>query len=251
MAIQDTLMNLPESAFQGPLEKYKEDYVDARKAMLTGRTSNNEKIAELQEKVKKLQSWYEDNLKPIVDAVGTYMKYKAAAMMIAKTLEKVNDILAASVPGATAPAAAPPLKAIQYAQKKIMAALKETVFHHHLKARFFGQPQFVRVGQYLMFGSLDYLTFALGASMFGFGVGGVVPMHGAVVGKTFGRDRFGAVLGLMRPAMFPIQILGVPFAGWIFDVTGSYDTAFQVFLGLYFLAALAVSFYRQPAKTVT
>ncbi len=106
-------------------------------------------------------------------------------------------------------------------------------------------------GQYLMFGSLDYLTFALGASMFGFGVGGVVPMHGAVVGKTFGRDRFGAVLGLMRPAMFPIQILGVPFAGWIFDVTGSYDTAFQVFLGLYFLAALAVSFYRQPAKTVT
>jgi MFS family permease len=106
-------------------------------------------------------------------------------------------------------------------------------------------------GQYLMFSSLDYLTFAIGASMFGYGVGGVVPMHGAVVGKTFGRDRFGAVLGLMRPAMFPIQILGVPFAGWIFDVTGSYDVAFQVFLGLYFLAALAVSFYRQPAKSVT
>ena len=106
-------------------------------------------------------------------------------------------------------------------------------------------------GQYLMFSSLDYVTFAIGASMFGYGVGGVVPMHGAVVGKTFGRDRFGAVLGLMRPAMFPIQILGVPFAGWIFDVTGSYDIAFQVFLGLYFLAALAVSFYRQPAKTVT
>jgi cyanate permease len=106
-------------------------------------------------------------------------------------------------------------------------------------------------GQYLMFSSLDYLTFAIGASMFGYGVGGVVPMHGAVVGKTFGRDRFGAVLGLMRPAMFPIQILGVPFAGWIFDVTGSYDMAFQVFLALYFLAALAVSFYRQPAQTLT
>ena len=105
-------------------------------------------------------------------------------------------------------------------------------------------------GQYLMFSSLDYLTFAIGASLFGYGVGGVVPMHGAVVGKTFGRDRFGAVLGLMRPAMFPIQILGVPFAGWIFDVTGSYDVAFQVFLCLYFFAALAVSFYRQPAKTV-
>ena len=72
-----------------------------------------------------------------------------------------------------------------------------------------------------------------------------------MVGKTFGRDRFGAVLGLMRPAIFPIQILGVPFAGWIFDVTGSYDTAFKVFLGLYLLAVLAIAFYRQPAKTVT
>ena len=109
----------------------------------------------------------------------------------------------------------------------------------------------IMFAEIMMFSSLDYLTFAVGASMFGYGVGGVVPMHGAVVGKTFGRDRFGAVLGLMRPAMFPIQILGVPFAGWIFDVTGSYDIAFQVFLGLYFLAALAVSFYRQPAKTVT
>ena len=106
-------------------------------------------------------------------------------------------------------------------------------------------------GQFLMYGSLDYLTFAIGACLFGYGVGGVVPMHGAVVGKTFGRDRFGAVLGLMRPAMFPIQILGVPFAGWIFDVTGSYDMAFQVFLGLYLFAALAIAFYRQPAKTVT
>ena len=106
-------------------------------------------------------------------------------------------------------------------------------------------------GQFLMYESLDYLTFAIGACLFGYGVGGVVPMHGAVVGKTFGRDRFGVVLGLMRPAMFPIQILGVPFAGWIFDVTGSYDMAFQVFLGLYLFAALAIAFYSQPAKTVT
>ena len=56
-------------------------------------------------------------------------------------------------------------------------------------------------------------------------------MHGAIVGATFGRERFGAILGLMRPAMFPIQILGVPFAGWVYDVYQSYDPAFQVFWG--------------------
>ena len=70
----------------------------------------------------------------------------------------------------------------------------------------------------------------------------------AIVGATFGRERFGAILGLMRPAMFPIQILGVPFAGWVYDVYQSYDPAFQVFLGLYLFAAITIAFYRAPEK---
>ena len=99
-------------------------------------------------------------------------------------------------------------------------------------------------GQAVMQSTEVLWVFAIGAALFGYGVGGVVPMHGSVVGKTFGRERFGAVLGLMRPAMFPVQILGVPFAGWIFDTTGSYALAFQTFLGIYLIAALAISFYR-------
>ena len=95
MAIQDTLMNLPDEAFQGPLEKYKQDYKDARYALLTGRSSDNKKIAEVQAKVQELSQWYEKNLKPIVDAVATYMKYKAAALAIAKALEKANEFLSA------------------------------------------------------------------------------------------------------------------------------------------------------------
>lgn len=103
------------------------------------------------------------------------------------------------------------------------------------------------VGQLVMYTNDTLWVFALGAAIFGYGVGGVVPMHGVVVAKTFGRERFGAVLGLMRPAMFPLQIAGVPFAGWIFDVTGRYDQAFQVFLGVYVVAALVAWFYRQPS----
>ena len=105
-------------------------------------------------------------------------------------------------------------------------------------------------GQLMMYLAEDLLLFTLGAALFGYGVGGVVPMHGTIVGRTFGRERFGAVLGLMRPAMFPIQILGVPFAGWIFDTTGSYALAFEVLLGLYLLAAVAISFYRAPQRLV-
>jgi MFS family permease len=104
------------------------------------------------------------------------------------------------------------------------------------------------LGQFIMYMNSDLVVFAFGAALFGYGVGGVVPLHGIVVGKTFGRERFGAVLGLMRPAMFPIQILGVPFAGWVYDTTGSYALAFQVLLGVYALAAIAVSTYRAPDR---
>jgi predicted MFS family arabinose efflux permease len=103
-------------------------------------------------------------------------------------------------------------------------------------------------GQMLMYRSIELAWFTVGAALFGYGVGGVVPLHGAIVGKTFGRERFGAVLGLMRPAMFPVQILGVPFAGWVYDTTGSYAQAFQLLLLLYIFAAIAISFYRAPTS---
>ncbi len=102
------------------------------------------------------------------------------------------------------------------------------------------------LGQLTMYLTTDLLLFAIGAALFGYGVGGVVPMQGTTVAKTFGRERFGAVLGAIRPAQFPITILGVPFAGWVFDTTGTYDLAFQVLLGVYVAAAVAFVFYRAP-----
>jgi cyanate permease len=46
--------------------------------------------------------------------------------------------------------------------------------------------------------------------------------------------------------MFPIHMVGVPLAGWVFDVTGSYQPAFQAFLALYVLAAIVIVFFREP-----
>ncbi len=95
-------------------------------------------------------------------------------------------------------------------------------------------------GQLFMLFGAGYVGFLIGASLFGFGMGGVVPMQGAVVGAAFGRESFGRVLGAMRPPMSVIHLLGVPFAGWVFDVTGSYDPAFLTFLGLYVVTAIVV-----------
>jgi len=104
------------------------------------------------------------------------------------------------------------------------------------------------LGQLAMFNDHDLLIFAVGAALFGFGMGGAVPMQGAIVGRFFGRERFGKALGALRPAMFPIQIIGVPLAGWIFDSTGSYAPAFTTFIVLYLLAALLATRFREHRK---
>ena len=96
------------------------------------------------------------------------------------------------------------------------------------------------VGHLFMLFVEGYSGFLLGACMFGFGMGGVVPMQGAVVGAAFGRESFGRVLGAMRPPMAILHLAGTPFAGWVYDVTGSYRPAFLTFLALYLLTALIV-----------
>ncbi len=102
------------------------------------------------------------------------------------------------------------------------------------------------LGQLGMLAADGYLAFALGATVFGFGMGGIVPLHGAIAGIAFGRENFGRVMGLMRPAMMPLQVSGLPFAGWIFDTRGDYTLAFQVFLGFYVASALCTWALRLP-----
>ena len=55
-------------------------------------------------------------------------------------------------------------------------------------------------------------------------------------------------MGLMGPCMLPLQTLGVPYAGFIYDRTGSYDAAFLTFEGAFAFAAcvLLVVTRRQP-----
>lgn len=104
-------------------------------------------------------------------------------------------------------------------------------------------------GQLLMLFVPGYLGFLAGACLFGFGMGGIVPMQSAIVGVVFGRASFGRVLGAMRPPMSLLHVAGVPFAGWMFDVTGDYQPAFIIFLGLYALAALIVLGLRVPRRS--
>lgn len=103
-------------------------------------------------------------------------------------------------------------------------------------------------GQVLMLIADSYLAFTFGAAVFGLGMGGMVPIHSSLVSSLFGQNGFGYIMGLMRPAMLPVMVAGIPFAGWVYDTMGNYDFAFQVFLVLYILAAITVYFIRETDK---
>ena len=95
-------------------------------------------------------------------------------------------------------------------------------------------------GVALLINADSYTRLQFAAVLFGFGMGGVVPLWGSLIGEVFGRENFGNIMGIMTPMMLPFQVAGVPLAGYISDHTGSYSLAFQIFLGVYILAALSL-----------
>lgn len=105
---------------------------------------------------------------------------------------------------------------------------------------------FQAAGTIILLNAHSYGALLAVGAVFGMGMGGIVPLWGSLIGEYFGRMSFGRVMGLMSPCMLPIQVGGVPFAGLVYDRTGSYTFAFQTFLGVYVIAALMLLVLRHP-----
>jgi MFS family permease len=102
------------------------------------------------------------------------------------------------------------------------------------------------LGVVLILNAEQYHLLLLAGTVYGLGMGGMPPLAGALIGAAFGRYRFGRMMGLMNPVMLPIRVLGIPYAGWIFDRTGSYEIAFLTFIGLCVMSILVLSLLRLP-----
>jgi MFS family permease len=100
------------------------------------------------------------------------------------------------------------------------------------------------VGVALLLVARSEWQFIGAAVAFGFGYGGMVPLRNALTAIGFSTAAFGEISGAMRTAMAPLTMGGMPLAGWIFDVSGSYAAAFWVFLGMYVLALGALGMWR-------
>ena len=84
------------------------------------------------------------------------------------------------------------------------------------------------------------------AAIYALGYGGAIPLTLAFRGRLFGRKAF-ATIGGITSALTSIAAVAAPvFAGYIFDVSGSYSVAFYTFLGLVSLSGLVFLLIRYP-----
>ena len=78
------------------------------------------------------------------------------------------------------------------------------------------------------------------------GMGTSLPINGAMRARYFGRKGVGSIGGTSAIIMTPLAVIAPIYAGWIFDNTGVYITAFIVFACLLAFAAVLMSMIPPP-----
>jgi MFS family permease len=92
-------------------------------------------------------------------------------------------------------------------------------------------------------------TWLIGAFLliYGLGYGGPIPIRPALQADYFGTKSFGTILGLMSLVTMMAGLVSPVVAGWIFDTTGSYKTAWQIYT-LITLPAVPLMLLAKPPK---
>lgn len=91
-------------------------------------------------------------------------------------------------------------------------------------------------------------TFMLAAMIHGFGFAALASMRPFALAKAFGVRSLGSALGLLSWIELPFTAIASPLAGFVFDVTGSYDSAFLVFAGFLLVGCIGPFLLRSELR---
>ena len=117
-------------------------------------------------------------------------------------------------------------------------------------------PRFVAAGSFagfagavfLMLLATNVLHLFASTVLFGFSVGTNMVCQTYLWARYYGRTFLGTIRGITMPAMLLTTAMGAPFAGYIYDFTGSYGSAWQTAIGLYLLAILVMLLATPPRQ---
>ena len=82
-------------------------------------------------------------------------------------------------------------------------------------------------------------------TMYGFAMGGVVSTQPVMIAEYFGREAYPSV-GRYVGLIVGINCIGYPIMGWSFDITGSYDAAYYVFIMLNLISMILIMTLKKP-----
>jgi MFS family permease len=88
-----------------------------------------------------------------------------------------------------------------------------------------------------------------GSLILGLGGGGMLPVWSSLLAQVYGVLNYGRVMGLMAPVLLPFNLLTPPLAGWVRDISGSYDLAFMGFVLLLLLAVAMIPLIERSGST--
>ena len=89
------------------------------------------------------------------------------------------------------------------------------------------------------------------AVIFGIGFGGRNPLTTSIRGEYFGRGNFGKILGISTIPMNGLLLISSPFAGYMYDWTGTYTVAFLVLAGFNYAGGVCFLFAKRPQIPTT
>ena len=87
----------------------------------------------------------------------------------------------------------------------------------------------------------------LGVVALGLAGGGLLPLLALIFGARFGVASFGRVMGLVMLSL-TLGATGPLLAGWLYDLTGSYDAVFMLFLILFVPSGIAMRWLQPPGS---
>ncbi len=104
--------------------------------------------------------------------------------------------------------------------------------------------QAIGIGLYMLHQTrwMIYIWFLL----YGFGMGAGITLNTSIRARYFGRKAFGTIQGTASLLLTPVGVAAPIYAGWVFDRTGSYISAFWLFTALLALSSAILPFVRPP-----
>lgn len=127
--------------------------------------------------------------------------------------------------------------------KLVFGAVADRVDPRHALA---GTTLGTAVGWIFLMQDPGYGGFVALAALFGLGIGAAAPLQAVVLGRCFGRNAFGQVMGLSGLIGLPFIAGANPVAGGLFVRTGSYASAFGLEAAALLVASLLFMLIRLP-----